>query len=121
MKQALLVEDDPVVARLTRALLTRAGWESDWVETGRHAVETLSERRYEAVILDLGLPDLDGICVAVWLRDFEKARGHARSHIVVVSANDLEPSPRLDVDAVLQKPLRMTDLEVALQEVETTR
>lgn len=118
MKHALMVEDDPIVARLNRMLLTRAGWETDWVETGRQAIETLSSRRYPLILLDLGLPDVDGAGVVIWLRQFEKERGHARTPLLIVTATEATRINRLDVDGVLQKPLRMSALEQALHCVE---
>lgn len=120
MKHLLLVEDDPIIARLTRALVGRAGWDTDWVETGRRAIETLSERRYPLVLLDLGLPDVDGKGVVLWLRHFEADRGHARTPVVVLSATDSPRVTTLDVDTVLQKPLRMAALEEILLRLEVT-
>lgn len=120
MKQALLVEDDAIVARLTRMLLVRAGWEVEWVETGRQAIDVLSNRRYSLVLLDIGLPDIDGYGVTLWLRHFEKDRGVARTPILVVSASEVKRRASLDVDGVLQKPLRMNALETALHELEAS-
>lgn len=115
MKCALLIEDDPIVARLTRVLLARAGYETVWAETGRQAIDALSERRFPVIFVDLGLPDIDGSGVVIWLRHFEKERSHARAAVFVISANEVRASRALDVDGVLQKPLRMPALEQALQ------
>jgi two-component system OmpR family response regulator len=64
----LVVEDDPgMVAVLTRGL-REAGFAVDTATTGRDGLWSASEVEYDAVVLDLGLPDLDGLVVVDQLR-----------------------------------------------------
>lgn len=57
----LLVEDDAGIGRFASRGLASAGYEVDWLQTGADALKALAGQRYAAVILDLGLPDMDGL------------------------------------------------------------
>ncbi|MCL4351418.1 MAG: response regulator transcription factor [Firmicutes bacterium] len=64
----LLIEDDERVARLINLELKRAGWSVDWSVTGREGLARAIGDTYGVVILDLTLPDLDGMSVCQSLR-----------------------------------------------------
>ena len=64
MKRILLIEDDPEVARLVEAELKEAGFQVDWAKTGMEGLIRHREGKPDLVVLDLGLPDLDGAEVA---------------------------------------------------------
>src|SRR5258708_1841016 len=57
----LVVEDEPALLRALRINLRARGYEAVTVQAGRPALEKATQRKPDAVILDLGLPDLDGI------------------------------------------------------------
>lgn len=59
--RVLIVEDDPEVADLLVRTVRRAAWAPDVVGTGGRALEALAVTPYDLVILDRGLPDMDGI------------------------------------------------------------
>lgn len=58
--RVLIVEDDPEVGDLLLRTVQRAAWAADQVRTGTAALESLAINAYDLVILDLGLPDMDG-------------------------------------------------------------
>jgi len=64
----LLTEDDPRLATLLAQGLTRAGWAVDVVEGVEDALAALHAVQYQALVLDLGLPDGDGMEVLQQLR-----------------------------------------------------
>ena len=64
----LIVDDEAAIRRLLGGVLKRAGFEPVEAATGREAVRLASARRPAAVLLDLGLPDLDGLEVLQQLR-----------------------------------------------------
>ena len=64
----LVVEDEPALLRALRINLLARGYEAVTVQAGRPALEKATQRAPDAVILDLGLPDLDGIDVIRELR-----------------------------------------------------
>ncbi|MCX7108609.1 MAG: response regulator transcription factor [Proteobacteria bacterium] len=67
-KRVLLVEDDGRIVRFVRRGLIAEGYDVDVTDSGLEAVELVMECLYQAVILDVGLPDLDGMQVCDNLR-----------------------------------------------------
>ena len=80
----LVVEDDPAMGRLLASVLLQAGYRIFPVDSGRGALVQASARTPDAVLLDLGLPDLDGLEVV------RRLRAWMRAPIVVVSARGRE-------------------------------
>ena len=68
MSLVLLVEDDRDLARGLASSLAQSGYRADVVHRGHAALEACQKQAYEVIILDLGLPDLDGISVLRRLR-----------------------------------------------------
>lgn len=64
----LLVEDDPELARQIAARLQREEHACDWRERGSEGLRSAREEAYDAMILDVGLPDMDGFAVVQQLR-----------------------------------------------------
>jgi two-component system catabolic regulation response regulator CreB len=55
--KVLVVEDDPAVTRILKVCLQRAGFDTTQAETGGEALRQLESAPFDAVLLDLGLPD----------------------------------------------------------------
>ncbi|MDE2420089.1 MAG: two-component system response regulator CreB [Gammaproteobacteria bacterium] len=66
-KQILLVEDDPAIAEPLIYALEREGWAVHWVTLAAQALERLTAAPHDFIILDVGLPDMDGfdLCRAI--------------------------------------------------------
>ena len=79
----LLVEDDTMIGRAMRQGLGDAGFAVDWVTDGRAAELALADGVYDIAVLDLGLPEKDGMALLRELR----GRG-ARLPVLVVTARD---------------------------------
>ena len=77
----LIVEDDPELGDLLRRTVQRAGWAADLVTTGGRALEALAIHPYDLVVLDRGLPDMDGVRVC---REW-RARG-GRAPVLMLTA-----------------------------------
>ncbi len=59
--RVLIVEDEPAVADLLERALREAAWAPDVARTGTQALEALAVNDYDLAVLDIGLPDLDGL------------------------------------------------------------
>lgn len=59
-KHILLVEDDPAIAEPMCYALQREGWQVDWQTTAQGALHALTQQTFDGLILDVGLPDMDG-------------------------------------------------------------
>lgn len=64
----LLVEDDAMIGEAVRLGLRKQGLAVDWVQDGTAARTALSTETFDLVLLDLGLPKMDGLQVLKWLR-----------------------------------------------------
>jgi two-component system, OmpR family, KDP operon response regulator KdpE len=93
MTTILVVEDDPGIRRALRSILRSRDFEVLEAATGETALLAAADRRPDLVVLDLGLPDLDGIEVLTRLRDFSDAP------VVVLTAHDLQPEKVRALDA----------------------
>jgi two-component system KDP operon response regulator KdpE len=104
----LLVDDEPQIVRALRPGLTAAGYEVEAADTGKAALAAITARVFDLIILDLGLPDLDG-------KDFiVQARQQTGVPILVLSARhgEDEKVAALDLGAVdfVGKPFSIGEL-----------
>ncbi len=114
--RVLIAEDEPIVAKNIANILRSAGYMPDIVEDGEEAWYKGSTENYAAIILDLGLPKLDGISV---LRKW-RAEG-ILTPVVVLSARGSwgERVEGIDsgADDYLPKPFQMQELLARLRAV----
>jgi len=107
--RVLLVEDDPMIGSVVQQELRDASYAVDWVRDGQAALTTLEALSYSLVLLDLGLPRIDGMDV---LRAVRAARNDVP--ILVLTARDAteERVAGLDggADDYLVKPFQMSEL-----------
>src|SRR5246127_281380 len=79
--QLLLVEDEPEIQSFLKQPLANAGYEVEAAKDGRTAIQLASQKKYEVLIVDLGLPDQDGIDLILELR-----RSGISSPVLILSA-----------------------------------
>ena len=84
MKRILLVEDDPSISFLVTEILRHDGFEVVSVSDGYRALELLKQGSYDAAVLDVMLPGLDGITILKSIRGDAK---HAAMKILMLTAN----------------------------------
>jgi two-component system OmpR family response regulator len=105
----LLVEDDDRLARQVRDALMRAGYGIDWTRDGEDAWFRGDSESYDAVILDLGLPALDGLSVLRRWRQAQRAMP-----VLVLTARgswrEKVTGLREGADDYLAKPFEMEEL-----------
>ncbi len=111
-KPTILVVEDEVADRdALVAALARAGYAVDAVSTGAAALLRAAERSYDAITLDLMLPDMTGLEVLAALRD---GRNHAVPVIIVTVVAEHGAVAGFAVHDILGKPLREQDLLASL-------
>lgn len=110
--RVLVVEDDPAIRRLLDVGLTRAGYRVIEAENGRAALAALAIDRPDAVLLDLGLPDRDGLELVPLIRQAGPA-------LIVVSARDATDQKvaalDLGADDFVTKPFDGEELRARLR------
>ena len=104
----LVVEDDPAVRRLITTALAMHGYRVEYAATGEAAILDAASHGPDLVLLDLGLPDVDGVAV------IEKLRSWSSVPIIVISARvgEADKVKALDTgaDDYLTKPFSVEEL-----------
>lgn len=112
----LLVEDDRMIGESVRTALRQEGYAVDWVRDGRAADETLQSERFDLVLLDLGLPQRDGLDVLRALRTRQDA-----TPVIVLTARDALEDRVAGLDAgaddYLVKPFELDELNARMRAV----
>ena len=110
----LVVEDDALLAEGLTSVLTRAGHVVEHATTGRHADILLVDEAFDLVVLDVGLPDIDGFEVLRRLR-----QRHSATNVLVLTARDaVEDRVRgldLGADDYLTKPFSVSEFEARVR------
>ncbi len=110
----LILEDDPVLADGLQVSLRRADYAVDWVADGATADRILKDEVYDMMILDLGLPKLDGFEVLKRLR----ARGSKLPVLILSAREATEDRVRgldLGADDYLVKPFSLPEMEARVR------
>ena len=109
----LVVDDEPAIVRILKSTLKAAGYRVETAETGSEAVRLVARQSPNLILLDLGLPDLDGKDV------IEALRAWTQAPIVVLSArhDEAERIAALDLgaDDYVTKPFHMGELQARIR------
>jgi two-component system KDP operon response regulator KdpE len=113
MTRVLVVDDEPQLRRALDVNLVARGYDVETVGTGRDALRQAAANPPDVVLLDLGLPDIDGLAVVQGLR------GWSNAPIVVLSARDAESEKVAALDAgaddYVTKPFGINELLARLR------
>ena len=112
----LLVEDDDSIGRLVKSYLEQQdGWRVVWLRTGEEAVAELRRHPVRLVVLDLGLPGIDGFEVC------RQIRAQSKVPIVMLTARDEEPDRvaglELGADDYVSKPFSPRELAARIKAI----
>ena len=116
----LLAEDQEINQFLAKEILTTQGLECDLAATGREAVEAVLTRRYDLVLMDCQMPEMDGLEATQRIRELESV-GQLNGHlpIVALTANairgDRERCLQAGMDDYVAKPFNPSELIAAVQ------
>ncbi len=113
----LLVEDEPTIAQALAQALKKQGYSVNHVETGRAAQHAIGTTPPDIVILDLGLPDMDGLDVLRWIR-----REQVELPVLLLTAratlDDKISGLDSGADDYLAKPFQVNELLARLRVIE---
>ena len=113
-QRVLVVEDEEDIAFPLVRTLEREGYQVTWVDSGQKALDSLTTEPVEMVILDLGLPDMDGLEVCRRARD----AGYVGAIMIVTArAGELDRVVGLDygADDYLAKPFGLAELQARVR------
>ena len=110
---ALIIDDEPQIRRLLRVTLEANGYRVFDAATGQDGIAQAAQRQPNVVLLDLGLPDLDGVAVLKRLREW------SRVPVIILSVRDREDDKVAALDAgaddYVTKPFNSAELLARLR------
>lgn len=116
----LLAEDNPVNQRLAMRLLEKEGHTVSVVDTGQKALDILLDESFDAVLMDIQMPELDGLEATQAIRQREK---NTDEHIPVVAltahamVDDRQRCLQAGMDAYISKPIVIEEFYNILEEI----
>lgn len=118
-KRILLVEDHETFRKVQSWILRDLGYLVNTVENAHQALNMFSTKRFDAVLTDVGLPDMSGAELIHWLRAMEIDSSKKSVPILVITAyKNAEISKECflaGADAILEKPLTRDVLKTTLE------
>ncbi len=114
IKQRILIAEDNIVnQRLAARLLEREGHQVEIAASGRQALDLLEARRFDLVLMDIQMPEMDGLQATVQIRRKERGSGQ-RIPIIAITAqaseSDRQRCFEAGMDAYVTKPVRVPEL-----------
>ncbi len=113
----LLAEDNPINQKIALKMLQQAGCTAEAVSDGAEAVQAVRKACYDLVLMDVQMPNMDGLEATIQIRRWEAGRRH--TPIVALTANamvgDRERCLAAGMDDYLAKPVRREDLWAVIQ------
>src|SRR5262245_61657806 len=112
--RVLVAEDNPVNQKRAQHLLERRGHTPILVANGRDAVELTDRDRFDLVLMDLQMPEMDGFEATAAIRTRERERRHTRIPIIAITAHAMQGDRRrcldADMDGYVAKPIKPVEL-----------
>lgn len=109
----LIIEDDPLIGDGLKAGLSKSGFTTDWFDNGKDGQEALLQSPYDAVVLDLTLPGVDGLDILRYWREHK-----CKEPILILTArDDVEERVKglnLGADDYLGKPFSLGEVVARL-------
>ncbi|PQO28884.1 CHASE domain-containing protein [Blastopirellula marina] len=115
----LLAEDSRANQKVAMAILKRRNHDVTIVQNGREALETVQHSRFDVVLMDVQMPEMDGLTAAFQIREYEQRNG---GHVPIVATTahalkkDRERCLSAGMDEYVSKPLSPDELFAAIEE-----
>lgn len=116
----LVAEDNLINQKLAVRLLQKQGHTSVVANNGREALETWERQPFDAILMDMMMPEMDGLVATMKIREREKATGQHIPIIAVtanVMAGDQEKCLAAGMDDYIPKPVDVTRLYAVLDKL----
>ena len=116
----LVAEDNSVNQRLITALLEKRGHRVVLAQNGREALNALEKQKFDVVLMDCHMPEMDGFEATICVRQREQARG---GHLPIIAltadamARDKERCLAIGMDGFVSKPLKLDELFSVVENV----
>lgn len=115
----LLVEDNLVNQKVMILTLKKLGYQADIANHGLEAIQILPTKDYDLILMDIQMPQMDGITATKWIR--ENLPQEKQPFIIAVTANALDGDRisclEAGMDDYMSKPINLSLLEEKLQNI----
>ncbi|VVB72893.1 putative methanogenesis regulatory protein FilR2 [uncultured archaeon] len=116
----LLVEDNPVNQKVATVMLKRLGYTTDVAVSGSEALQALEHKSYDLILMDIQMPDMDGLETTCRIRERNTSQG--QPCVVAMTAyaldDDRDEFVQAGMNDYLSKPIRMEELRRILDRCE---
>ena len=110
----LLAEDNLINQKVASANLKRLGHEMDLAQNGSIAVEKFKNNKYDVILMDIQMPEIDGITATKIIREIEKTNNTPETKIIAITANaqkeDRDACMAAGMNGFLTKPFVANEL-----------
>jgi signal transduction histidine kinase/DNA-binding response OmpR family regulator len=114
----LVAEDNTINQKLIERALAKLGYKPDMALNGRIALEMLAQKHYDIILMDIQMPEMDGLETTEQIR----IKGGRQPYIVAMTANamqeDRDVCIKAGMDDYLSKPMRLEELVEVLEKVQ---
>jgi len=118
----LLAEDNVVNQKVALKILEKMGYRADVAANGKEAVDAVGRQTYDVVLMDVQMPEMDGVQATARIKD---RFGAQRPWIIALTANALQGDRErylgIGMDDYLSKPIKVDELGNALSRVKVSR
>lgn len=118
-KTVLLIEDDNFLIILMRKAIENAGYNVITATQGKLAIDVLNKQSADLILVDLMMPEMDGLEFLRWLRQEAELDTPVLVQTAMVKTNIEEQVMSAGANALLFKPVKVPELIAKIQELET--
>jgi CheY-like chemotaxis protein len=115
----LLAEDEPMIRDMIMMILAQRGWQAQIAGSGREALEKWAQEGFDLILMDLQMPEMDGLEATRTIRSREATAGNRRTTIIGLTAHTRrevrEECLAAGMNQVLTKPVQIKDLLLAVE------
>ncbi len=115
----LVADDSPINQEVALGILELKGYRAQAVANGREAVEAFQRESFDVILMDLEMPEMDGLAATAAIRQIEEESGRERTPIVALTAHAVkdvrQQCLKADMDGYVPKPIRPDQLFEALE------
>ena len=117
----LVAEDNPVNQKVAAGILRRQGWTVTVASNGQQAYDKFLANQFDLILMDVQMPEVDGLEAAALIRDEERRRSLPRTPIISVTAHasDVQHQQCIvhGMDAVVTKPIDVNELYQTIRDI----
>ncbi len=106
----LLVEDNPMNQRLTFLIMQKFGYEIDIASNGIEAINALQKKKYDMILMDVQMPEMDGLSATKWIRNNLEEQPRIVAITASASESDRQNCLKAGMNDYISKPVNIQEI-----------